>query len=237
LDTRSEHANLRYELKLASDEAGYPELKMALRLHRAGIRTLYPTRVVQSLYLDTTYGRALQENLGGISEREKIRLRWYGDESRTVAGVLERKGRVNSLGWKEVLPLPAKLALAGQERRRFVRELARLTDARWRAHLATLEPVQWVRYRREYLTSADLRVRLTLDRELFFSDQRPLARISDAERAPRPRLLVLELKCGPEDLDGARTILEDLPVPLGRCSKFALASAPESGAIPSAFEV
>ena len=79
---------------------------MALRLDRAGIRTLYPERLVQSLYLDTTHGRALEENLSGLSRREKLRLRWYGPRSDTVAAVLERKCRENSLGWKEVAPVP-----------------------------------------------------------------------------------------------------------------------------------
>lgn len=227
----------RHELKLVSDEAGYPELRMALRLDRAGIRTLFAPRLVQSLYLDTSYGRALEENLAGLSAREKLRLRWYGAEGHALDGALERKCRENNLGWKESLPVAGVLAVAGQERRRFVDELARRADPRWRARLAALEPVQWVRYRREYFTSADRRVRLTLDRELRFSDQRRLARLSDAERTPAPRILVLELKCAPVDLDAARELAGRLPIPLGRCSKFVLAAAPEGGPLPSAFEV
>ena len=39
-----------------------------------GVRELHAPRVVQSLYLDTPAGRALQENLAGLSERRKLRL-------------------------------------------------------------------------------------------------------------------------------------------------------------------
>lgn len=233
---RSERGDLRHELKLVSDEASYPELRMALRLERSAIRTLHPARLVQSLYLDTPFQRALEENLAGLSVREKVRLRWYGAETGVVRCRLERKCRENSLGWKETRPLEAPLRLGGEERRTLMDELARRVDPRWRALLAGLEPAQWVRYLREYFTSADRRVRLTLDRELAFFDQRRLARLADTERTPSPRVLVLELKCAPADLDAAREIIARLPIPLGRCSKFVLAASALSGPLPSQFE-
>ena len=239
--SRSEHQGeagrvrpgLRHELKLVSEEASYPEVRMALRLDRSAIRTLHPRRLVQSLYFDTPFQRALEENLAGLSRREKLRLRWYGAETAVVEAVLERKRRENTLGWKESVRVPGALQLGGRERRGFMDELESRVDPAWREHLAGLEPVRWVRYWREYFTSADRRVRLTLDRELAFFDQRPLARLADTERMPSPRLLVLELKCAPEYLDAAREIVARLPIPLGRCSKFVLAAEPLSGPLPS----
>lgn len=230
-------ADLRHELKLVSNEAAYPDLRMALRLDRAGIRTLHPPRIVQSLYFDTPFGRALEDNLAGLSRREKIRLRWYGDETSQVRATLERKRRENSLGWKETVGLEGPLAVAGQERTRLMDDLGSRVDPRWRALLAGLGPAQWVRYLREYYTSADGRVRLTLDRELTFFDQRHLARLSVAQRTPSPRVLVLELKCAPADLEAACDIVARLPIPPGRCSKFVLAAVPLSGPLPSRFEV
>jgi hypothetical protein len=198
---------------------------------------LFPPRLVQSLYLDTPFQKALEENLAGLSERAKVRLRWYGPEARAVRAVLERKCRENSLGWKETLPLAEPVTIAGAERRLLVDELRRRSDPRWRARLAGLEPAQWVRYEREYFTSADLRVRLTLDHALALFDQRRRGRLADDEPTPAPRVLVLELKCAPEHLDGARAILARLPIPLGRCSKFTLAAAHAGGPHASQFEV
>jgi hypothetical protein len=233
LDARSERADLRHELKFVCADEAYPRLCMALRLERAGLRTLFPPRVVQSLYLDTLHGRALAENLAGLSRREKIRLRWYGEGSASVRGTLERKVRENSLGWKESATLREPLDVLGAERRALVRALARQADPAWGERLATLEPAQWVRYRREYLTSADGRVRVTIDRALFFADQRLLARLSDARPTPAPRYLVLELKCAPAHLGEAQAIAARLPLPLGRSSKFVLASDPSGGPLPS----
>jgi len=235
--SRSERPGLRHELKLVSDEAFGPELCMHLRLDRAGIRTLFPPRVVQSLYLDTPFQKHLQENLAGLSVREKLRLRWYGEPAAGVRATLERKCRENSMGWKESASIPGALDVAGAERHAFMAELRRRCDARWAALLSGFEPAQWVRYRREYFTSADQKVRLTLDRELAFADQRRLMRLSPRERSRAPRVLVLELKCAPDDLARARDILGRLPIPLGRCSKFVLASEPASGPLPSELEV
>jgi len=235
--SRSERPGLRYELKLVSDEAFSPELRMLLRLDRAGIRSLFPERIVQSLYLDTPFQKHLQDNLAGLSRREKLRLRWYGPSGTRVRATLERKCRENSMGWKETAPLAGPIDVEGAERHDFMNALAQLVDARWRASLAGFEPVQWVHYRREYFISADQRVRLTLDRELCLADQRRLTRLSERERSPSPRVLVLELKFAPEDLGNARDILDRLPIPLGRCSKFVLASEPSSGPLPSEFEV
>ena len=234
----TERADLRHELKFACDEAASAELRMWLRLDRSGIRRLFPARRVQSLYLDTTYQRALADNLAGLSAREKLRFRWYGDDSRLVPGTLEYKRRENALGWKETLAVAEPIAIEGAERRRFVAELARRLDQRWRERvLAGFEPAQWVSYRREYFTSADRRVRLTLDTQLRFSDQRVRARLSDAARTPAPRYLVLELKCAPADLEAAHDIASRLPLPLGRCSKYVLAHDAADGPLPSIWAV
>src|SRR5437867_13250119 len=98
---------------------------MALRLDRSGIRTLFPERMVQTLYLDTPFQKLLEENLAGISAREKVRLRWYGSGSEVVRATLERKCRENTLGWKETVPLEEPLELAAEERRAFMSGLLR----------------------------------------------------------------------------------------------------------------
>ncbi|MFH1998785.1 MAG: VTC domain-containing protein, partial [Planctomycetota bacterium] len=83
--------NRRYEIKMVCQSQAYPEIRLCLDLDPSGLRVLYPPRRVQSLYLDTPEGDVLAENLAGISHREKIRFRWYGDEVRTVRGRLECK--------------------------------------------------------------------------------------------------------------------------------------------------
>lgn len=231
MDGRSD---LRHELKFACHAASVDALRMALRLDRAGLRVLHPPRRVQSVYLDTTFGQALEENLAGLSARRKLRFRWYGPRADRVRGTLELKCRENTLGWKETLPLKDEIQVEGAERRAFVRALARGATPEWRERLLEgLEPAQWVSYSREYFTTADRRVRVTLDQDLHLADQRPLARLSPRARTAAPRLAVLELKCGPDDVRVAEDLVARLPILLGRCSKFVLASAPRGGPLPS----
>jgi len=235
LVSEPERPGLRYELKLAGQEASYPRLAMALRIQPAAIRTLYPARRVQSIYLDTPFDRALAENLAGISHREKLRFRWYGDGCEEVRGTLERKVRENTLGWKETFSIEEPMRVQGAHRTAFVAALAHAVPDEWRYRLDGLEPVQWISYLREYLTTADRRVRLTIDRELLSWDQRGLVRLSNARSAaaPRSRVFVLELKCAPAHLDVAEDIVRRLPWPVDRCSKFVLASDPTHGPVPS----
>ena len=80
--------SIRYEMKfLCWGESG-PSILSGLRLHSAAIRRLHPSRSVQSVYLDTADGRAVRDNLDGLSQRTKIRFRWYGTDAACVRGQL-----------------------------------------------------------------------------------------------------------------------------------------------------
>ena len=74
----------------------------------------------------------------------------------------------------------------------------------WRERLAEgVEPVQWIRYMREYWVTGDRAVRITLDRELQTFDQRTRRRLSSKFPTPNRRLLVIE-----DDLRFARILLD-----------------------------
>ena len=75
------------------EERARDALIAELNLHPFGFRPLYPSRVVQSVYFDTHGGRAVAENIAGISDRHKLRFRWYGPDAKVVRGRLERKIR------------------------------------------------------------------------------------------------------------------------------------------------
>lgn len=228
--------SLRYELKLVCQEAAHDRVRMALRMQGSAIDELYPSRVVQSIYLDTLFGRALQENLAGLSRRVKLRFRWYGEESGRVRGNLERKFRENTLGWKEVHPIDADIQVDGAGRDAFVEALIEAAPEEARFQLREgLEPVQWIRYRRDYLTTADGLVRITLDTELVTADQRIRDTLSNSAPNPPSHVLVVEVKCAPEAYEEAREIVRLLPIPVDRCSKFVLASDPSHGPHASIF--
>lgn len=224
---------LRYELKIATNAGAWSRVRAALWTDRACLRRLYPERIVQSVYLDTPRGAALDENLSGQSQREKWRLRWYGEEADRVEAHLERKVRENALGWKEIFPLSTRIAVEGELRGHFLSELHRRLTPFVRERLHGLVPAQWIRYTREYATSADRTLRVTLDREIRSWDLRIAPSLRRRCPTPIANILVLEIKCSPEHLDRAQALVGRLPFPVGRSSKFVLASASSHGPIPS----
>mgnify|MGYP002628501705 CR=1 FL=1 len=227
---------LRYEVKMVAQVAFYSKLRMHMRFDRAAIKTLYPPRRIQSIYFDTFRNQALEENLAGISHREKVRLRWYGEDTSGVHATLERKVRENMLGWKGLLDIPEDLDVEGVTRREFAGSLRKHLTPEWEDLLSKdLLPVQWIAYDREYFaTEAGTGpVRITIDRHLRTFDQRSRHRLSSRFRSPTPDVIIVEAKCAKENYDELQKLMARFPMQIDRCSKFVYASSPNDGAIAS----
>jgi hypothetical protein len=217
---------LRVELKASFRAIDYDNIKFCLLSGAIPARPLHPARTIQSLYLDTPNGRAVAENLAGLSSRVKYRYRWYGEAVEHAAGILEKKIRVNGLGRKDRLACHSPVKLKGTPKHSFIRTLVDASPADWAAELASLVPAQWIRYRREYFAVDGGLVRITLDHDLHCYDQRPYASLQCDYATPVPGLSVLEIKTAPENLELARLVLSSLPVHVDKCSKFMAASQP-----------
>ncbi|CAM2064599.1 Polyphosphate polymerase domain-containing protein [Sulfidibacter corallicola] len=220
---------LRHELKLVSQEMAYPRVYRLLMNDSIGLRTLHPERRVQSVYLDTPECRAFQDNLSGISHREKVRFRWYGSEVDRVAGRLECKIRENKYGWKQVKKLTIEREIRGVDRVSFVRKLGEDAGLDWQIRLQGLQPAQWIAYDRQYLGSADGKLRITLDRGLRVWDQRMRFALDNRFPTPVPRMLIMEVKCAAIHYEAAQRLVNRLPMMVGKCSKYVLASEPAEG--------
>ena len=228
--------DVRYEIKMVGQAAAYHRLRMFMRMDRSGLRELYPPRIVQSIYFDTLMGKALEENLAGISHREKIRFRWYGPAQDRAQGILERKVRENMLGWKDLLPIDEEIELEGTRRSDFATKIYSHLTPEWNDVRATqLIPVQWIRYAREYYNAGNVRV--TIDRKLSTWDQRPRQTLSTRCQNPTPDVLIVEAKCGKEHYDELQELVGRFPMFADKCSKFVYASLPGEGSHPSFLQI
>ena len=95
----------RYEIKFVLNEAN-----LLSYLQWSNQDTLiykkFPKRVINSLYFDDIHFNSVKDNLSGISERHKIRLRWYGNKLNfNKDPVIEKKIKKGRLGTKKILPL------------------------------------------------------------------------------------------------------------------------------------
>ncbi len=222
----------RYEIKMVGQAAAYPRLRMFMRADRSGLRELFPPRIVQSIYFDTLHGKALGENMAGISHREKIRYRWYGADQARGKGILERKVRENTLGWKDLLPIDEELEIEGAGIHDFAAKIYSHLTPEWNDVRATqLIPVQWIQYAREYYNAGNIRV--TIDRELSTWDQRLRQSLGARFRTPTPDVMIVEAKCPDENYGELQALVDRFPMVVDKCSKFVYASHPAEGADPS----
>ncbi len=58
-----------------------------------GFTKLYPSRYINSIYLDTLNFDFARDNINGVSKRKKIRFRWYNEDVSNIS--LEEKNKQN----------------------------------------------------------------------------------------------------------------------------------------------
>ena len=213
-------SDLRYEIKLVCDAHRLSQARSWIQLHPAGFAVAYPPRRVNSLYLDTLHMSSFNDNLEGVSVRQKLRLRWYGDEMGSIQPVLELKQKRNLVGRKKQLPLPTKLdlTLPWAESIGSIRAKA---SGEWQIMLQTMnQPVLLNRYQRSYFATLDGAVRATLDHDQAAYDQRLLARLNLRTRLPIADIVVIELKASLGHIDRLQEVAAQFPLSRSRNSKY-----------------
>jgi hypothetical protein len=213
-------SDLRYEMKLVCDPDRLPQAQSWIRLHPAGFVVAYPPRRVNSLYLDTLHLDSLNNNLAGLTTRQKLRLRWYGDGMTDIQPILELKQRRNQLGRKKqfLLPSTLDLTLTWPEILSIIRAD---TGPDWQALLQTVnQPTLLNHYQREYYTTRDGTIRVTLDFAQVAYDQRLSPRPNLRARLPVTDSVVIEVKSAQEETERLEEVVAQFPVPRSRNSKY-----------------
>ena len=212
----------RYEIKLACPQSqGQVALVRAwVRTHRAAFSVAYPPRRVNNIYFDTHTLGDLDDNLAGISERSKLRLRWYGADTATVRGQLELKQKSNTLGTKIVRPVPCTLDLANTTWSEVMRLLRAEDIGELAPYLAGVIPTLINTYEREYYRSGDGLVRLTLDTDMMGYDQTLSARPNLTIAVLRTPAIVVELKGSAEAEQAIKRAVAEFPLSPAAFSKY-----------------
>ena len=147
----------RYELKYVLNQSDLLHLMSFIYSSSAGFRKQYDDRWVNNVYFDNEVLDSAQENLSGISNRTKIRYRWYGDMTETESGLLELKLRKNQLGTKQYFPLVNIKSL----------EILEKNVAKALPGIKIL-PILQNRYLRQYFIDFSQNFRLTIDQNIYY---------------------------------------------------------------------
>lgn len=212
----------RYERKFMTELRAW-EIETVLRAHPAHFREIHAERKVNNIYLDTLDDRDYFQNVDGLSNRRKTRLRWYGETFRRIERpVLEVKIKRGYLGTKESHPLaPLRVGpgFEGHDLKKLFDESQLDDSVRW--ELRDLEPRLLNCYLRKYFLSACGRFRATIDRDLaYHAVGRGRNRFVHCVRDEVHTILELKYEAAADD--AADEVTSRLPFRATRSSKYVM---------------
>jgi hypothetical protein len=209
----------RYEIKFVLNELEFIEVKYFLKYINSF--KSYPQRNVSSLYYETYDYSTVKDNISGVSNRKKLRLRWYDDNTRPK---VEIKNKFSRVGNKKtfLIDLLDKEAINTLS----VRGLNQIIFNHLKKNhnetflLNQFVPVLKVFYEREYYET-NRGLRITIDKNINFSQVSPNQNIHFHKNIKFNKR-VMELKF-PVDLKShVNDLIRNLNVTPKRNSKFLL---------------
>lgn len=168
---------MRYEIKYSLPAGRLDEFVYEVRA-RSWFRRSYPTRNVHSLYFDTSDFASARDNLAGIPNRQKFRLRWYSNLDMGISEItsepnFEIKTKEGRLGRKIAGKVPnvTGAMLKNEDARSIYSGLVEHLQANAFPTLdvppSLLAPTLFIEYEREYYQGPD-GMRMTIDKNLRF---------------------------------------------------------------------
>ncbi len=211
----------RFERKFSTNSLSLVEVISLVKSHPAIFRVGFPDRQVNNLYFDSVQMQAFTDNVEGLANRTKIRIRWYGDLFGLVEKpTLELKIKRGNAGSKKHFPL-APIRVDDNIHDTAMNRLKGIDGLllEERLELAKCRPVLITRYVRKYFLSTDGRFRITVDSGLmFYTVNRFKNRFL---RCSHNDDIVIELKYDAEQDDTAHKISSHLGYRLSKYSKYA----------------
>ena len=212
----------RYEIKFSLDEIAYAEAMGWLQVNTHATKK-FENRYVNSLYFDNPSYSSVRDNITGLSDRSKYRLRWYNSThspNDVISPSFEQKIRKGRLGRKEITPLTnlnenfvsLPLHQIESDIRLELQKTNVLFDDYYTSVLA-------VKYLREYFEDNE-GLRITLDSKIqFLYVDGMTSRLSDCPKLYNRRY-VMELKFDIKLKDYVSVLLKSLNMSPTRHSKY-----------------
>lgn len=188
--------SMRYEKKYIIRKNELFRIKHLIKNNDLFFKPIFYPRFINSIYFDNENLELYKQNINGLRNRTKFRVRWYSDNENSN---LEVKIKNGFLGTKEIYPLGPILnknkKISFQKIDNRISKLQK--DMNSNIVLNFLKPTLFVSYKRSYFLSKIIDCRLTLDEEIkYYKIENKHININ-----PRKTLnYIVELKY-PSDLD------------------------------------
>lgn len=214
--------NFRYERKFTiPDNYSLDHVESLIKSNSFLFREVFYERQVNNIYFDTVAYNDYFDNVLGVSDRKKIRIRWYGETfGKTPKPKLEikiKKGLVGDKWSYKIKPFMVDNSITSSN----LQEVFKLSDL----PLPILESAKMVSptllnsYSRKYFLSADNRFRITVDFNLLY--HKIDKQFNNFNFAPAKDFnKIVELKYALEDDDDANKISAQFSFRLNKNSKY-----------------
>lgn len=218
---KSDSETYRYERKFHVSDTSMQEIEALLRLHPANFSKQYPDRVVNNVYYDSLGFNSFNDNIEGLPDRRKFRIRWYGKTLGYIANpVLEIKDKQNLLGGKQAFSLETFTLDKQLDFKNINRVIRNSTlPPKLAQTISSMKPILLNSYSRRYYISFDKRFRVTVDDSFSYRAIRSRNN-SYLGIYPDPYAVVIELKYNLEAAADAEAISTSLNVRMTKNSKY-----------------
>ena len=216
------NSDYRYEIKFVLNSVKLSDAMEWLYTSTTA-KMAYENRIVNSIYFDDIGFSSVRDNLTGISQRSKFRLRWYENENKECLA-FEAKIKNGRLSRKEIYPINLSkdnlMELnVGDIASRCIKDLG-MNNVIFDDYMV---PTLKVSYEREYYETHN-GIRITIDQNIHFSDMY-LHTMLIEERPFHYPLSVMEIKFDPSMKKEVSELIKPLHITPTRHSKYLVGMA------------
>ena len=210
-------SDYRYEIKFVLDNARLADAMKWLYNETTAINT-YANRTVNSIYFDNVDFSSVRDNLAGIPQRKKLRLRWYGNQGCSTP-IFEVKTKDGRLGYKTTYPINS---IKNNLKELSIDKITSKCIKDLLAHNIVFDeylvPTLQVNYEREYYETHD-GIRITIDQDIQFSDTQLHGTLNENSSFNYP-FKVMEVKFKPSMKNTVAKLIQPLHITPKRHSKY-----------------
>ncbi|WP_282160165.1 polyphosphate polymerase domain-containing protein [Ulvibacterium marinum] len=221
VSSKTHTPNLRFERKFVYERGETQAIIENVSRNPFGFKEVFHLRKVNNIYFDDANFNFYKQNVEGVANRKKLRLRWYGDESSQIHDpTIEIKIKQGEVGDKVSHKLRGlSFNLQRQSPNEVHNGLIAATSNSFRIKqaLSSLQPALLNTYERRYFLSFCGKYRITVDfNQEFYNPnyqvyQHSKTKIDD---------VILELKYALENDREAREVSQSIAPRLSKNSKY-----------------
>ena len=206
----------RFERKWIYKSGNHLSLINCLIRSKLFFMSQYPKRNVNSIYFDSLDYSSIKQNLDGVSNKKKVRIRWYDEEKKLLNPLLEIKSKKGSETKKMSIKINDlnNLKFPNQNNLEIIKSVINNKIK----NKKTIYPLLSTHYDREYFISNNGMIRATVDynlKSIFLKNNSQLNLVKNFSF-----VTILELKYLTKMDKYVRENLKEITLRLSKNSKF-----------------